>query len=443
MATVGASLAFGAGSWNPNEKQLDRLRRGELRRLRSIVRVRKSEEDSWPSFFEHSAFTIRVILARAGIEGIIRRIRRQHHRWAGHFARADPSSSLAGFAVQHLGAYDWLVFQSLKSHPHNRTGPQRRFDTLLQASLEEHWQDLAQSRDVWRIREDAFVALHSSVQRDPAAEPRHSELAVEPPPSLCHSVPQNIARGVYRTKQRNRAARAVQTIPPAREFSQTARAIQTRNDCTYSQAINASTLRALSSLQPSFLLAIWGDNKAILDYAQGRGRLEDSVGRGWVDEGLEAYGRILGLFHFGVLRGRTSHFQWLARRHNKGADFLCNHCMDGGPERGGLEIWEPRGIRAFGDWVRADVGGRGPPILAVRFDGGRRSHMAAAGAGVCDVVEPRGGGEETGSLPLLLWAEHLSEADSFQAEAWAFRGTLQRLEEWLFNWSASLVRITF
>jgi hypothetical protein len=69
--------------------------------------------------------------------------------------------------------------------------------------------------------------------------------------------------------------------------------------------------------------------------------------------------------------------------------------------------------------------------------------MAAAGAGVCDVVEPRGGGEETGSLPLLLWAEHLSEADSFQAEAWAFRGTLQRLEEWLFNWSASLVRITF
>ena len=55
-----------------------------------------------------------------------------------------------------------------------------------------------------------------------------------------------------------------------------------------------------------------------------------------------------------------------------------------------------------------------------------------------DVVEPSSGEMRTGRCPLLLWATHLQNVDAFEAEAYAFKGTLERLYEFLRNWSAAL-----
>ena len=100
-----------------------------------------------------------------------------------------------------------------------------------------------------------------------------------------------------------------------------------------------------------------------------------------------------------------------------------------------LDVWEPEGLVRFGECYRAREGDGLPvPILAVRFDGGFRPGKSAAGGVVIEVVEP--GSREPGRrIPIHMRAQILDVADSFQAEARAFRMAMESLHQLVLSWS--------
>ena len=414
--TVVASALYGAGSWNLLQAELGNMRTWQLQHLRAMLCLRKPPLDKWPEFFKQSATVARTKFANAGHEPITVRARRLHHRFAGHFVREDTASNLLAFTLSIYDNEEWRVQQAMGLHHHRRPGPAQRFENTLERVHGMLWKQAARDRKAWRTLEDEFAKATTRRESDwLVEEPCDKAVVIEAAPA-----PQRMQKLAARALRRTTGDIVYDVCQCKPTFNEQilARKLQCRNVVSFSNA-----LRIIRTTQtPKICLAFVGDNKSILDYAGGRGRLSDSRGRDWVDGALEQYRQTIRIADFPTVSKHTSHFWHVLRRANRGADFLCNQLADSTEWE--WDDWCEGAIVSFLESLQVGTvaDGEGERIrqsmLLCRFDGGfKPDRSIAVAAGLFEFIESSGKRRVLHTFARKYTTEQIT--DSFEAEAMA------------------------
>ena len=167
-ATVIQSLLWGSGGWALTRGLLRRLEAVEMSFLRRMLQLPRREGEGFVQYQKRSASVARDMLRKYNVESVAVRALKAKHGWAGHLARAPPSSPLgrllrfrtltwwkdAQDSLPKLDRHNYLKWR------HSRPGRFLRWEHALHR-YDEHLLFLAPDRETWKKASTLFSSSSS------------------------------------------------------------------------------------------------------------------------------------------------------------------------------------------------------------------------------------------------------------------------------------------
>ena len=155
-ATVIQSLLWGSGGWTLTRGLLRRPAAVEMSFLRRMLQLLRREGVGFVQYQKRSASVARDMLRKYNIEPVALRALEAKRGWAGHLARAPPSSPMG--RLLRLRSLTWwkdaqdsppkLDIHNYLKWRHSRTGRFLRWENALHR-YDSHWLFLASGREAW------------------------------------------------------------------------------------------------------------------------------------------------------------------------------------------------------------------------------------------------------------------------------------------------------
>ena len=156
-STVSGTILWASESWTPRAEELKRLQATQNAMLRTIVNVRRADEETYIDWIVRSTHKAREIAVSAGATLWAQAHFWKKWRWAGHVARMtwdqwvpkvtrwrDAASGRLGIDLKRPTCRRWMKFED----------PLRRWGALHGV---EDWQAFAKDREDWKDAAADFV----------------------------------------------------------------------------------------------------------------------------------------------------------------------------------------------------------------------------------------------------------------------------------------------
>ena len=166
--TVFRSALHGAGGWTLSQALLVRCESFELSLLRRVVQVLATPGESFASYMQRPAISIRGWIRRSGQTISATLVLRAVHGWAGHLARL-PADSPISRILKYRNLEWWRETQLVLGKTdrlnrtqwrHSRPGQFARWEACLERR-DKRWIFLAADRDSWHLQKIRLVTSES------------------------------------------------------------------------------------------------------------------------------------------------------------------------------------------------------------------------------------------------------------------------------------------